>query len=65
MHISVLNGALWGMEHVHCGICELGQLLSHPSSLDDLLHPAFHSDHNVCRSTKEYADTNPSGLHPV
>ena len=26
-HISVLNGALWDMEEVHCGICELGQLM--------------------------------------
>ena len=24
-HISVLNGALWDMEEVHSGICELGQ----------------------------------------
>ena len=26
VHISVLNGALWDMEQVHSGICELGQL---------------------------------------
>ena len=26
VHISVLNGALWGIEQVHCGICESGQL---------------------------------------
>ena len=26
VHISVLNGALWDMEQVHFGICELGQL---------------------------------------
>ena len=26
VHISVLNGALWDMEHVHYGINELGQL---------------------------------------
>ena len=26
VHISVLNGALWDMGEVHCGICELGQL---------------------------------------
>ena len=26
VHISVLNGVLWYMEQVHCGICELGQL---------------------------------------
>ena len=25
MHITVLNGALWNMGHVHYGICELGQ----------------------------------------
>ena len=25
VHISVLNGALWDMEQVHSGICELGQ----------------------------------------
>ena len=25
VHISVLNGALWDMGQVHCGICELGQ----------------------------------------
>ena len=25
MHMSVLNGAMWGMEQVHCGICEWGQ----------------------------------------
>ena len=27
VHISVLNGALWDMEQVHCGVCEIG--LSH------------------------------------
>ena len=26
VHISVLNGALWDMEQVHSGICELGQI---------------------------------------
>ena len=26
VHMSVLNGELWGMEQVHSGICELGQL---------------------------------------
>ena len=26
MHISVLNGALWDMEHTHSGICEIGLL---------------------------------------
>ena len=26
VHISVLNGALWDMEQVHYGMCELGQL---------------------------------------
>ena len=26
VHISVLNGALWDMEQVYSGICELGQL---------------------------------------
>ena len=26
VHISVMNGALWDMEQVHSGICELGQL---------------------------------------
>ena len=26
VHISVPNGALWDMEEVHSGICELGQL---------------------------------------
>ena len=26
MHISVLNGAWWDMEHVHYGICENGIL---------------------------------------
>ena len=29
VHISALNGALWDMEWVHYGICELGQLWSH------------------------------------
>ena len=24
MYISVLNGALWDMEQVHAGICEIG-----------------------------------------
>ena len=28
VHISVLNGALWDMEQVHSGICELGGLVS-------------------------------------
>ena len=27
VHISVLNGALWDMEQVHSGICEIGQLM--------------------------------------
>ena len=27
VHISVLNGALWDMEQVHSGICEIGLLL--------------------------------------
>ena len=26
VYISVLNGASWGMEQVHCGICEIGLL---------------------------------------
>ena len=26
VHISVLNGALWDMELVHCGICEIDLL---------------------------------------
>ena len=26
VHISALNGALWDMEQVHCGICEIGRL---------------------------------------
>ena len=26
MYISVLNGALWEIEQVHSGICEVGQL---------------------------------------
>ena len=26
VHVSVLNGALWDMEQVHSGICQLGQL---------------------------------------
>ena len=29
VHISVLNGALWDMEQVPSGICELGQLNAH------------------------------------
>ena len=29
VHISDLNGALWDMEQVHSGICELGQLYLH------------------------------------
>ena len=28
VHIYVLNGALWDMGEVHCGICEMG--LTHP-----------------------------------
>ena len=28
VYISVLNGALWDMEQVHCGICEMGLLQS-------------------------------------
>ena len=24
VHIFILNGALWDMEQVHCGICEIG-----------------------------------------
>ena len=26
VYISVLNGALWDMEQVHAGICEIGLL---------------------------------------
>ena len=26
VHISVLNGVLWDMEHVQCGICEVALL---------------------------------------
>ena len=26
VHICVLNGALWDMEQVNCGICKLGQV---------------------------------------
>ena len=26
VHITVVSGALWDMEQVYCGICELGQL---------------------------------------
>ena len=26
VHIAVLNGALWDLEQVHSGICELGHL---------------------------------------
>ena len=32
VHISVLNGALWDMAYVHCGMCEIGLLLSSPPS---------------------------------
>ena len=28
VHISVLNDALWDMEQVHCGICEIGLFFS-------------------------------------
>ena len=24
VHISVLNGAMWDTEQMHCGICEIG-----------------------------------------
>ena len=27
VHISVLNGALWDVEQVHSGICEIGLLV--------------------------------------
>ena len=30
MHISVLNGALWDVEQVHYGICEIGPFATHP-----------------------------------
>ena len=35
VHISVLNGALWDIGLVHCGICELGLF---PWKLNKLLH---------------------------
>ena len=35
VHISVLNGALWDMELVHSGICELGQLLECSSGINE------------------------------
>ena len=38
-YISVLNGALWNMEQVHCGISELvqSQQLGNPASIHVLL----------------------------
>ena len=35
VHISVLNGALWDMKQVHCGICEYGPLEAMFSYLTD------------------------------
>ena len=31
VHISGLNGALWDMGEVRCGICEIGLLCQHSS----------------------------------
>ena len=42
VHISVLNGALWDMEQVHSGICELGQFF-HMIDSDAI---CLHSQHN-------------------
>ena len=51
VHISVLNGALWDMGQVHCGICEIGQF--HDNQLQTAshcfenyvnLHPGGHNE---------------------
>ena len=34
VHIFVLNGALWAMEQMHCGICEIGLL--QPSGVQEM-----------------------------
>ena len=48
VHISVLNGALWDMEQVQPGICELGQLLPHLPGTNELnfklTAALFHAD---------------------
>ena len=46
VHISVLNGVLWGMEQVHSGICELGQFYEYRrflmySNTKDTIHTSF------------------------
>ena len=58
VHISVLNGALWDMEQVHLGICEIGlllwQLATPPVSVScclppgalQLVYPKYSGDHN-------------------
>ena len=38
VHISVLNGALWDMGQVHCGICESGQLELHLFGTNSLIN---------------------------
>ena len=38
VHISVLNGVLWDMGQVHCGICEIGPLLKHLLLMEYHIH---------------------------
>ena len=42
VHISVLNGALWYMGQVHCGICEIG-LLHHTVLCGAITYPCHTS----------------------
>ena len=37
-HISVLKGALWDKEQMHCGICELGQFQKTTCGSQALFH---------------------------
>ena len=41
VHISVLNGALWDMEQVHCRICEIGLYMDHMHILLDVQNEAY------------------------
>ena len=54
VHISVLNGVLWDMEQVHCGMCDISKLADisgcrigwsvYSSSALDYVHATMHNE---------------------
>ena len=69
VHISVLNGALWDMEEVHCAIYEIGLLVvNRYYHVIDIFFSFLHTDGSVQERRNSIADalelrlscTNPS-----